>query len=148
MPVATASLDAILDRLADFESDSAPVLSLYLDLQPEQPAQDYKTFLDTAAKEHEELQKDFEKVTGYLETEKPSARAVAFFACSGDEGLFEAIPLDASVEGHRLYIDREPHVFPLERLADQYASYAALLVNTNAARLFVFSAGAAERHIT
>ncbi len=148
MPVATASLDAILDRLADFESDSAPVLSLYLELQPEQPAQDYKAFLDTASKEHEELQKDFEKITDYLEREKPSERAIAFFSCSGDEELFEAIPLDASVEGHRLYIDREPHVFPLERLADQYASYAALLVNTNAARLFVFSAGAAERHIT
>jgi peptide subunit release factor 1 (eRF1) len=39
-------------------------------------------------------------------------------------------------------------VFPLERLRDQYQSYAALLVNTNAARLYVFSAGAAERQIT
>ena len=39
-------------------------------------------------------------------------------------------------------------MFPLERLADQYQSYAALLVNTNAARLYVFSAGAAEREIT
>ena len=53
--------------------------------------------------------------------------------------------LEAPLGGHRLYIDREPHVFPLERLADRYQSYAALLVNTNAARLYVFSAGAAEQ---
>ena len=148
MPVATTALDEILDRLADFQTESASVLSVYLDLQPDQPAQNYKAFLEDAAKEHPDLAADFERIRSYFDTEKPSSRAIALYSSSGDPALFEAIPLDASVAGHRLYVDREPHVFPLERLADQYASYAALLVNTNAARLYVFSAGAAERHIT
>ena len=148
MPATTTTFDTVLDRLAEFETDSAPVISLYLDLKPEQPAQNYKMFLEDAVKEHEHVEQDIAKIRAYLETEKPASQAIAFFSCSGDPALFEAVPLDAPVNGHRLYIDREPHVFPLERLADQYASYAALLVNTNAARLYVFSAGAAERQIT
>lgn len=147
MPVAADSLHAVLDRLADYESDSASVVSVYLDLKPEQAGQPYKAFLDDAVKEHESARPDIERIREYLETEKPSSQGLAVFCSSGEPGLFEAVPVEAPVGGHRLYIDREPHVFPLERLTDQYQSYAALLVNTNAARLYVFSAGAAERQI-
>ena len=147
MSVATDSLHAALDRLADYESDSASVVSVYLDLKPDQPAQPYRAFLETAMKEHESVAPELEKIRAYLETEKPSSQALAVFAASGSPGLFEAVQLDAPLGAHRLYIDSEPHVFPLERLADQYQSYAALLVNTNAARLYVFSAGAAEREV-
>ena len=42
MPVAADSLHAVLDRLADYESDSGSVVSVYLDLKPAQP---YKSFL-------------------------------------------------------------------------------------------------------
>jgi peptide chain release factor subunit 1 len=148
MPVAADSLHAVLDRLADYEADSGSVVSVYLDLKPEQPGQPYKTFLDSARSEHEDVAAEFEKIQAYLETEKPTSQALAVFSASGEPGLFEAVALEAPLGGHRLYIDREPHVFPLERLADQYQSYAALLVNTNAARLYVFSAGAAEREVT
>ena len=148
MPVATDSLHAVLDRLADYESDSGSVVSVYLDLKPEQPAQPYKTFIENAMKDHEDAVADLEKIRAYLESEKPTSQAMAIFSAAGDSELFETVPLDAPLGGHRLYIDREPHVFPLERLADQYQSYAALLVNTNAARLYVFSAGAAEREVT
>jgi peptide subunit release factor 1 (eRF1) len=148
MPVAADSLHAVLDRLADYESDSASVVSVYLDLKPEQPAQPYKNFLEGAMKDHEDASADLEKIRAYLESEKPASQAIAIFASSGAPTLFETVQLEAPLGGHRLYIDREPHVFPLERLADQYQSYAALLVNTNAARLYVFSAGAAEREVT
>lgn len=148
MPVAAASLHAVLDRLADYESDSAPVVSVYLDLKPDQPAQPFKAFLEDAMKEHDHVAQDLEKIRAFLDAEKPTAQSLAIFCSSGEPALFESVPLEAPLGGHRLYIDREPHVFPLERLADQYQSYAALLVNTNAARLYVFSAGAAERQIT
>ena len=147
MPVATDSLHAVLDRLADYESESASVVSVYLDLKPDQPAQPFKAFLAEAMKDHEDAAGDLEKIREFLEVEKPSSQSLAVFAC-GELGLFETVPVEAPLGGHRLYIDREPHVFPLERLADQYQSYAALLVNTNAARLYVFSAGAAEREMT
>ena len=147
MPVAADSLHAALDRLADYESETAPVVSVYLDLKPEQPAQPFKAFLEAAMKEHEAAAPDIEKILALLEDDKPASQAVAIFTSSGEPGLFETVPLEAPLGGHRLYIDREPHVFPLERLADQYQSYAAVLVNTNTARLYVFSAGAAERQI-
>jgi peptide chain release factor subunit 1 len=146
MSIAPGSWKEILDRLADVESEG--VVSLYIELKPDQPAQDYKAFLADAEKEHPEGAAAFEKVRTYLDNEKPSSRALALFVSIGDDSLFEAVPLETSVGGHRLYIDVEPHVFPLERLVDQFQSFAALLVNTNAARLYVFSAGAAERQIT
>ena len=147
MPVAADSLHAVLDRLADYESDSATVVSVYLDLKPEQPAQPFKAFIDDAMKEHEDARPSLERIREFLDAEPPSSQSLAVFSATGDPGLFEAVPIEAPVGGHRLYVDREPHVFPLERLADQYQSYAALVVNTNAARLYVFSAGAAERQI-
>ena len=146
MPVAVDMLNATLDRLADYDSGDS-VVSLYLDLKPEQPAQSHKTFLADAEKEFPDAAAAFEKIRKYLETENPASQALAIFS-SNDEALFEAVPLDVPIGGHRLYIDHEPHVFPLERLADQYQSYAALLINTNAARLYVFAVGAAERQIT
>jgi peptide chain release factor subunit 1 len=148
MPAAADSLHAVLDRLADYESDSASVVSVYLDLKPEHPSQPFTAFLEDALKEHNGSAQDLEKIRAFLDAEKPSAQGLAIFSSSGEPALFEAVLLEAPLGGHRLYIDDEPHVFPLERLADQYQSYAALLVNTNAARLYVFSAGAAEREIT
>ena len=147
MPVAADSLNAVLDRLADFQSE-APVVSLYLELKPEGPSQSYKAFVDEAEKEFPDAAPAFARIRTYLEGEKPPTEAVAIFASSGEEALFETVPLETAIGGHRVYIDVEPHVFPLERLADQFQSYAALLVNTNAARLYVFSAGAAERQMT
>ena len=147
MPVAADSLHAVLDRLADYASETASVVSVYLDLKPEQPAQPFKTFLQDAVKEHPDVAEELEKILAFIDTEKPSSQALAIFVSASEPALFESVPLEAPLGAHRLYIDREPHVFPLERLADQYQSYAALLVNTNAARLYVFSAGAAERQM-
>ena len=116
-------------------------------MKPDQPAQPFKAFLEDAIKEHEDAAADIQKILEFLADEKPASQALAIFTSSADPGLFETVPIEAPLGGHRLYIDREPHVFPLERLADQYQSYAAVLVNTNTARLYVFSAGAAERQI-
>jgi len=50
MPIAT--LDPVLDRLAEFESESNPVVSLYLDLRPDQRGKDnHKPFLEGVFKE-------------------------------------------------------------------------------------------------
>ena len=140
MPVAVDMLNATLDRLADYESGDS-VVSLYLDLKPEQPAQSYKAFLADAEKEFPDAASAFGEDPQHLETENPTSQALAVFS-SNDEALFErSRSMFRSVV--TVYIDHEPHVFPLERLADQFQSYAALLVNTNAARLYVLAVGAA-----
>jgi len=64
--------------------------------------------------------------------------ALALFASRG-AGLFDAIPLAAPVEGHRLYISEHPHLYPLARLLDAYPRYVALVTDTNSARIFVFA---------
>ena len=92
MPVAADSLHAVLDRLADYESDSASVVSVYLDLKPEQAGQSFKAFLEAAMKEHEGIRQDIERIREYLETEKPSSQGLAVFSSSGEPGLFEVVP--------------------------------------------------------
>lgn len=159
MPKTTMSLATPLreqlNRLADFEPTSSPVLSLYLDLRAnEQGKAQYDTFLrktfaeraralDGAARQS--FDADAARITAYLSDEvKKSANGVAVFACSAENGFFEAVQLEAPVEQHWLYVGPVPHLYPLARLNDQFSRYAALLVDTNSARLFVFGLGGTE----
>jgi peptide subunit release factor 1 (eRF1) len=153
-------VEETLDRLAAFTNESAPVVSLYLDVRADQHGhRQYADFVERGFKEHIEtfdpasparpyLENDAERIGSYLENElQKSARSVAIFSCSGDPNLFEAVQLEAPVDGHRLYIDRKPHLFALARLSDQYATYAALLVDTHAARLYVLAVGGLQRKL-
>ncbi|MFL6645724.1 MAG: Vms1/Ankzf1 family peptidyl-tRNA hydrolase, partial [Paraburkholderia fungorum] len=58
----------------------------------------------------------------------------------------EAIPLDVPVGEPSMHVGSAPHLYPLARLNDQYPRYAALLVDTNSADLYVFALGATTRH--
>ena len=70
---------------------------------------------------------------------------MALFACAGADAFFEHVQLDTPMEGHRLYVTDWPHLYPLARLSDQFPPAAALIADTNAARLFVFGRGATMR---
>ena len=136
-----------------------PVVSLYLDLTSnEQGRQTHEQFLDRALAEpsntyasdstfRESLSRDEARIRAYLQAELPSPgpAALALFSCNGGDDLFEAIPLDTPLEGHMLYVDEQPHLFPLARVAEQFATYAALVVNTNTARLFLCATGSVQR---
>jgi peptide chain release factor subunit 1 len=142
-----------LDRLAAFEQSPYPVVSLYLNTQPGQTGRDqFQTFVrkEFAARsrtyasgspENESLSRDLERISRYLESEvDPSANGVALFACSAGE-LFEAVQLTAPIDQHWLYIGDQPHLYPLARIDSQYPRYAAVLADTNTARILVFSTG-------
>jgi peptide chain release factor subunit 1 len=150
-----------LDRLAAFEVAPYPVVSLYLNTQPGSTGKDqFQTFVrkEFAARsrtypenspERESLDKDLERISRYLETElQPSANGVAIFACSAGE-LFEALQLTAPIEQHSLYISDVPHLYPLARVESQYPRYAAVLADTNSARILVVATGqiVAEREL-
>lgn len=152
----TTSLSDTLDQLATFERTPYPVVTLYLNTQADQHGRDkFDTFLrkefddrvrsyraDTP--ERHSLEQDAARIRAYLEAEvRSSANGVAIFA-SHDAGLFEALQLTAPIDRHRLYIDHEPHLYPLARLDDQYPRYAVLLVNTNFARLYVVGSAEVE----
>lgn len=156
------SLDNLLTKLAAFESAEFPVISLYLNTQPNEHGRtDFEPFVRKEAKaraqtfaagspERESFERDVEGINSYLGNElQPAAHGLAIFACAGADDFFEAAQLKAPVERHRLVVSSRPDIYPLVRLNDQYPRYAALLVDTNAARLFVFGLGAlqAEREI-
>jgi peptide chain release factor subunit 1 len=148
-----------LDRLAAIEPGDAPVVSLYLDMRPNEHGRDSydsfirKTLADRARSLTGDARKSFardaDRIREYLGTNvQSSANGLAIFACSAT-GLFEAVQLAAPIEHHWLFVAPVPHLYPLARVNDQYPRYAAVLVDTNSARIFVFSLGVpeAERQI-
>ena len=156
------SLSEQLERLAAFEPAPYPVVSLYLNTQPGQHGRDqHQTFVRKEFKarartfpanspERESLERDLERIAQYLENDlQPSANGIAIFACSAGE-LFEAVQITAPIEHHWLHIGDQPHLYPLARLESQYPRYAAVVADTNTARIFVFATGdvVAEREIT
>jgi peptide chain release factor subunit 1 len=158
MNVSTTLTDQ-LTRLAAFEPSPYPVVSLYLNTQPDQRGRDnFQAFVRKELKaraqtypqrspEREMLERDTEKIATYLENElRPSANGVAIFACDAGE-LFEAIQLDAPVEGHWLYVGDQPHLYPLARLVSQYPRYAVVLADTNRTRILVVTHGGVQREM-
>ena len=160
MPKTTTALETPLrdqlDRLAAFEPVDLPVISLYLDMQPDQNgrpqfdawlrktlAERQKTFA-SGTPARQSFDADVERIKTYLESDvQRSANGLAIFACH-DANLFETLQLTVPIDDHWLFIGAVPHLYALARLNDQYPRYAALLVDTNAARLFVFSLGTTE----
>jgi peptide chain release factor subunit 1 len=148
------SLNQLLDRLAVFTPTELPVLSLYLNAQADQHGRDsFASFvrkeLPTRAKTYplrsparESVDRDTERIKKYLQDEvQPSTNGIAIFACAGAEEFFEAVQLEVPLTKHELYVDHQPHLYPLARVLDQHQRYAVLLADTNAARLFVFGTG-------
>jgi peptide chain release factor subunit 1 len=145
-----------LDRLAAIEPGPAPVISLYLDTRPDGTGRrTYDTFLRKALPERteglsglarESVDADIARIEQFLRDDvRKSTNGLAIFACTAS-ALFEAVQLDVSLDTHELFLSATPHLYPLARVNDQYPRYAALLVNTNSARLFVFGLGATETH--
>jgi peptide chain release factor subunit 1 len=142
-----------LDALARLEPSALPLLSLYLNTHSDstgRPTYDVflrkelreraKTYPERSA-ERESLDRDANRIERYVADElKRSTRGLALFACTGAD-VFEAIELEVPFDRHRLVVSDRPHLYPLARLDDQYPRYAALVVDTNLARIFVFSTG-------
>lgn len=149
------SVSELIELLSIFEPIGLPVISLYLNAQPDEHGHDnFHTFVrnelrdrastfQSGSPERESFDKDVERITSYLDDEvRPSANGIAIFACSRAGDFFEAIQLDAPIENNRLFVYDKPHLYPLARLMDQYPRYAVLVANTNSARVFVFGRGA------
>ena len=155
------SLDTILDRLARFEPSPLPVISLYLNLQADQHGKsNYAPFLkkELAARartyapgseERASFDQDVARIEQYLATEVAgAANGLAIFACSGCDGFFEAVPVDAPLETNRLTVASEPHVYPLELLLNRHPRHAVVLADSQSARIFVFGLGQTIAHET
>lgn len=156
-----SSIDETLDRLARFEPSPLPVISLYLNLQADQHGKaNYAPFLkkELAARartyapgspERVSFDQDADRIAQHLATEvAPGVNGLAIFACAGQDGLFEAVPVDVPLDAHRLTVASEPHVYPLELLLDRHPRHAVVLADSQSARIFVFGLGQTIAHKT
>jgi peptide chain release factor subunit 1 len=142
------------DRLVAFPPTTFPVISLYLNAQPNQHGHDDvdrflrlelpargRTFEPHSA-DRESYDRDVERVQSWVEENlRPSANGVAIFACAGADDFFEAVQLEAPVKEHRLYVYHQPQLYELARLTDAYPRYAAVVLDSQLARIFVFALG-------
>jgi peptide subunit release factor 1 (eRF1) len=145
-----------LDRLAAIEPSERSIISLYLDLRPDQNGQrmHVDTFLRNSFDEQlrsrtpharADLERSAQRIAQYIANQAPrSAKGLAIFASTTDD-LFEAIPFDVPFERPSIHVDAVPHLYPLAQVNDRYPRYAALLMDTNSADLYVFALGATKR---
>src|SRR5438067_2253965 len=150
---------AQVDRLTAFDAGPFPLISLYLNLQPNERGRDsFEPFLrkeladrlrtyPANGPERESVEKDAAKIRDYVANIDSSLNGLAIFACAGAD-LFETVRLAAPIDAHRMHIARTAHLYPLVRLLDEYPRYVALLSDTHSARIFVFALNALQRSAT
>jgi peptide subunit release factor 1 (eRF1) len=147
------SLTNRLHELARTDVSGFPVLSVYLNTEPDGTGRPtYEPFLrkelpDRAATyaerspERESLDADIARVEQYVATElQPSTRGLAIFACQA-AGLFEAMQLETPFAESSVVVSDRPYLYPLALVEDEHPRYAAVLLDTNLARIVVFGLG-------
>ncbi len=151
-------LQPLIDRLAAVPPTAMPFVSLYLDTRPDHTGRDrsrafVRRELTARARtypahspERASFDHDAARIDAWLDAEaRPSANGIAIFACHALDDFFEAVQLPVPLETSELIVDRRPHVYPLARIADHYRRYAAVVTDTNTARIIVFGLGEVER---
>jgi hypothetical protein len=144
-----------IDALAAFAPTPLPVISLYLNTQSDDHGRDHfasfikkefhtraKTFAPQSAA-RASFVRDVDRIEKYLANElRPSTNGLALFACAGVDSFFEPLQLNAPLERHEIYVDHRPHLYTLALVNKQFPRYAAVVADTDSARLFVFGLGA------
>jgi peptide subunit release factor 1 (eRF1) len=148
---ATSEVEQLLDKLVDFEPTTIPVVSVYLNLQPDQHGRtpDLKPYLEREFKslartwqagtpERDSFDRDTARLLAFVDERLDRcANGVALFACSAKD-FFEFIQLEAPIDEHRIYVYNQPHLYHLALVDDENPRYAAVLTDANRARIFVF----------
>jgi peptide chain release factor subunit 1 len=133
--------DRILQDMIAFKP-AAPVLSVYLDVDPSSGAADtVRLRLRALVKEYEaHAPQDVDRVLRYVDHEYDgSGRSLALFSCA-EVGFFHdfifALPLRS-----RARLLETPYVKPLADLLDNYGHFGVAVVDSQGARLFHFHLG-------
>jgi peptide subunit release factor 1 (eRF1) len=149
-----SAVGQLLEKLVDFEPTTLPVLSVYLNMQPDQHGRtpDLRPYLEREFKslahtwqagtpERESLDRDAERILTFVgEDLNRSSNGLALFACSAKQ-FFESIQLEAPIHEHRIYVYHQPHLYQLALIDDENPRYAAVLTDASRARIFVFGLG-------
>lgn len=149
-----SGLENTLRELASFAPTTSPVLSVYLDTRPDQHGRDnFSAFLRKEFKvraatypqespERRSFELDATRIRSWLDNElRPASNGAAIFACAAAGDFFKAIQVDSPFYANQLYVYHQPHLYALAHLLDRNRSYAAIVADTNSARIFVFGLG-------
>jgi len=149
----------MMRRLAAIKPGEEPVLSVYLDMRPqetgENPAvragltiledrlrQIERTFWPRGAA-YDSIQADAVRINRYITEEFPTAaQGLAIFASAGRD-LFETVTAGAPFE-NQVSAGPVPDLFQLARLLDDQETAVIAVVDTNTARLFVTRLGSLD----
>jgi hypothetical protein len=148
----TNAIGEHLTRLEAFEPGPFPVLSIYLNTQPDEHGRateavpylhrEFKALARTWAPgspERHSIERDAERIIAYATNNiEPATNGVAIFACWGADEFFEAIQLTTPVGDNYISAGNQPHLYHLARLDEHFPRYAAVLTDANTARIFVF----------
>lgn len=140
--------EAALQALASFQaaSDAAPVLSLYLNVDPLQRTTDtYKLALRHLLDSVDGVvpKEDRARVERYVELEYDwQGRGLACFSCAAED-FWQAFPLRVPVDD-QVFVGRRPYLKPLSDLLDTYTRYGVVLVDREGAHVFLFHLGELE----
>jgi peptide chain release factor subunit 1 len=135
--------DSDLKELVSFRSEQAPVLSLYLNVDPTRQATDQqrlvlrsllKSVTDQAS------QPDIQAVEHYFDFEHSGqGKGVAVFSCQA-VGFWRAYPLAVPVQ-NLAYVSHRAYIKPLTDVLDAYGRYGVILADREGARMFFFNVG-------
>ena len=144
-----------LARLMALEATAFPVLSVYLNTQPDQHGhaadplpllhRELKALARTwqaSSPQRHSFDRDAERILSYAGASiDPAARGVAIFACWGAQEFFETLQLRTPINDNRVSADDLPDLFQLALVDERYPRYAAVLANMTSARIFVLGLG-------
>jgi peptide chain release factor subunit 1 len=132
-----------LSDLVAFRSDQSPVLSLYLDVDTTKQATDqYRLTLRSLLKavSDDADGADIAAVERYFDFEYDwQGKGVAVFSCHS-AGFWRSYSMAVPVQSHA-YVAHRPYLKPLTDVLDAYGRYGVVVVDREAARLFLFNVG-------
>lgn len=132
-----------LSQLVEYRSKSAPVLSLYLNVDPTQQTTDqYRLTLRSLLKNvsGEASPADVEAVERYFDFEYDwQGKGVVVFSCQ-DTGFWRSYSLAVPVPSYA-YVAHRPFIKPLTDVLDAYGRYGVILVESEGSRMFLFNLG-------
>lgn len=144
-----SSLSKLIEKLAAFEPQQAPFISIYLNAQANEHGRDNfgvwlkKEFSEAGAdfsdatEQSESFKADVEKITAFVDEIRPEANGAAIFACAG-ANFFRTAQFAATLDDNRFYVFDRPYIFPLARLIGQNPRFAVVQADTNKASIYVF----------
>ena len=132
-----------LQELAKYKGTGAPVLSLYLNVDPSQHTTDeYKLALRQLLRgaSARSADKDIAAVERYFDLEYDwSGRGVAVFSCDADK-YWRTFSLAVSVTD-QVFVGLKPYITPLANLWDAFGRFAVAMVDKQGVRLLLFQVG-------